>query len=93
MLCTITFGQNDASRHQRRTSVSKNYSKYSLNKCVFRALLKAGKVEIDRTSKGSEFHCFGAQKEKDLSPKRLERTLGTSNKRVSEDDLSVRLGV
>ena len=66
MLCTITFGQNDASRHQRWTSVSKNYSKYRLNKCVFRALLKAGKVEIDRISKGSKFHCFGAQKEKDL---------------------------
>ena len=36
---------------------------------------------------------MGAQKAKDLSPKRDERTLGISRVSVSDDDLRERLGV
>jgi hypothetical protein len=54
--------------------------------------LKACVVGMWRMCAGSEFHCLGAQKEKDLSPYVFVRIFGMERMRVSEEERSCREG-
>lgn len=54
--------------------------------------LKAWVVGMLRICDGREFHCFGAQTEKDRSPYVLVRDLGMDRMRVSAEERSCREG-